>query len=226
MTFVQKARGKEGWSLCGTGPKASAMAENSIYGRRYTVVFFDEIHHARKTTSAAHKSLAILARMNPVAIGLTATPVITEPDDLIGIGKLLNVPAFRREVNQQRFREFKRLLNRARKEDKANGSSLRETILQRGASDEWIDDESPTAIHISMSQAQEIRTLYRNCVIRRTPRRPEGPISAEDELKYPPPSFESIILAPPSNEEQAALDSLYQREADEERVLSKRETVS
>lgn len=63
-------------------------------------------------------------------------------------------------------------------------------------------------------------------MIRRTPRRPEGPITPEDEAKYPPLPVEAVILAKPSEIEEAVLEGLYEQEASEDRVMRKGESVN
>jgi hypothetical protein len=226
MTYTKMKRGQHGWNLLGSARSGTAMAANSIYGRRYSVVIFDEVHGARKDSSALHHSLAILAKMNPFAIGLTATPVVTDPEDLIGIGKLLNVPGFNEAQHEAIFKEFKSQLNRARKADKTNGSSLRDAVLHRKATDAQLREGASQAIPIAMRQAVEIRNLFARCVIRRTPRRPKGPISAEEEAKYPPHPVESILLAKPSEVEEKTLEGLYEQEVSEGSALRKGESVS
>ncbi|KAH9846337.1 P-loop containing nucleoside triphosphate hydrolase protein, partial [Lenzites betulinus] len=132
----------------------------------YGVVVMDEAHYARK---AGHTQVvcAELSKRARVTLGMTATPIVTSPMDIVLLGRILQVPGF----DDDRMEDFRKAYNRAKAEGLRNRNERKETVGLAAAvatgQRTQAADNSP-AKKAMAEWVNHIRELLKNHVIRRT----------------------------------------------------------
>jgi superfamily II DNA or RNA helicase len=113
--------------------------DSSPFGRKSLLVINDEIHLARKPNNKIYRALRWVSEDAVVRVGLSATPVITAPEDLFGIGCILRAPHFLtpedeeacRELAAIMTREIRKTRNKAKAEGTNTGNILKREIARR-----------------------------------------------------------------------------------------------
>jgi hypothetical protein len=191
--------------------RSTSMMSETIYSTRWTSVVFDEVHLSRSKRTTAHQALCVLSRFTTSVLGLSATPIVTDPLDLAHIGRLLNVPGFTTDGDAQEFVEMDRRLKRAKRAD-GKPMDLAVRVIDRMRKP---DGEKPAEtdalswLKAAVTAGQQLRRRFEDTCLRRVPRSRAGELTPEEEDKYPPRPIECMIALDPTFGEKANLDKLY-----------------
>ncbi|KAL7283875.1 hypothetical protein ACG7TL_001145 [Trametes sanguinea] len=139
-----------------------AVGKVTIYSREFGVVIFDEAHMARKP-GPTQISVAELARRAFFAMGMTATPIVTSPMDIVLLARVLRISGFDSEVNDM----HRRALNRARSEERKDGDTIAITVAIAGGQAPDGDEDRPVRKAL-FAWVDYIRSKIADYVIRRT----------------------------------------------------------
>lgn len=142
---------------------------NTLYDHRWRLVAHDEIHNARKAGRGLYHGERLLSTLASFAVGMTATPIMTEATDAIAIARIIgfadfngedtkdDVQAFIRDVASMRRRQ---LVERREKDD-AN------TILN-SLEDEAQPAEPDGTVWDVAKLSRKLGTKFARIIIRRT----------------------------------------------------------
>jgi hypothetical protein len=97
----------------------------SIFGQKFLLSVNDEQHMARNPGLLYHSLRRLTTTNCCAAIGMTATPVVTNPQDLVNMGRILNFPGFR-ETDFGAHEAMRKQLATAKRND-----SKRRTLTQQ-----------------------------------------------------------------------------------------------
>ncbi|KAI0348763.1 hypothetical protein OH77DRAFT_1440817, partial [Trametes cingulata] len=94
-------------------------------GRVYAVCAIDEAHYARtaRMTRLAGGELVYLSR---TSAGLTATPIVTSPMDVVLLAQMLHIPGFEGEE----MNDFRKAYLRAKAREARNAKSRKQTVRE------------------------------------------------------------------------------------------------
>lgn len=87
----------------------------SIFSKKYCVAIYDEAHLARVRNSRQSHALRYLSGLSRCRIAMTATPVITKPDDAWALGRLLRAEGFTTIQDEDLWSEEGKLLGREKR---------------------------------------------------------------------------------------------------------------
>jgi hypothetical protein len=195
---------------------------HTVFSHRYTTVIVDEVHLAKGIKTAAHQGIAILACGTPSVLGMSATPIVTDPMDLANIGRMLNVPRFVGEGAAFVFKDIAKSLKSTK--SKANKAARDKTAkLDRAAGHGGVDkrdlDVAKNAL-LTLKTAQDLRARFGDSCLRRVPTAIGNVLSESDEDKYPPRPIEGLIRLTPTENEQMVVNLQLAAAADKEHVTT------
>ncbi|KDQ05769.1 hypothetical protein BOTBODRAFT_98069, partial [Botryobasidium botryosum FD-172 SS1] len=86
-----------------------------LLSQDWSLVAIDEIHDARNVNNVFRVCL-YLASKSGVCLGLTATPLYTQPSDLFNLGRILRIAAFQGEAGRDLLKEMNAPVTKARRQ--------------------------------------------------------------------------------------------------------------
>ncbi|KAL7280993.1 hypothetical protein ACG7TL_004295 [Trametes sanguinea] len=102
-------------------PRKSSLQRYTLYARDIASVVADEVHNARRP-GVQRSALYHLAGLAELRVGMTGTPIVTEPMDAVSLARTLHIPGFSpKEVERYR----KEYTSSRRKHSRGEGDALR-----------------------------------------------------------------------------------------------------
>jgi hypothetical protein len=156
---------------------AKSRAPTTIFGREYACGFIDEVHMLRKPKAKAYQASRFLSQLCKARMALTATPVVTAPQDLWNVGRILQVKGFGPEgdadlMNMERDLRNAKAITRKEKREAAAAAEANdgraEEVLRRGIFSEEHTLNLGDVPALLIEQARDIRRRLEKCCIRRT----------------------------------------------------------
>ncbi|OSC96328.1 hypothetical protein PYCCODRAFT_1472717, partial [Trametes coccinea BRFM310] len=124
--------------------------------RKYAILAIDEVHMARKP-GKAHCACTELRKMAHMTVGLTATPIITDPRDLGYIGHVLGFTQFQGNAMEEKRKEYFRIKNKEARDTKAAKDRMVRIIQGKDVKDildslqslyRWIDMQREALVNV------------------------------------------------------------------------------
>ncbi|KAH9828555.1 P-loop containing nucleoside triphosphate hydrolase protein, partial [Rhodofomes roseus] len=141
---------------------------SSVFSRQWCLMICDEIHDHRKTNNT-FRAIRILRDQVGGVIGMSATPTITTPMDLVMIGRLLGVPLCGDQYTDV-LNAHNRALNRAMSNDRAERAvegDLARLAAVKGEGDSMEVSLSQTAT-VVMQITADLHMRFADQVLHRT----------------------------------------------------------
>jgi hypothetical protein len=133
-------------------------AKDSLpFGCKSLLVINNGIHLAHKPNNKIYRALCWVSEDAVVRVGLSATPIITAPEDLFGIGCILCAPYFLtpkdeeacRELAAIMTREIRKTRNKAKAEGTNTGNILKRKIARcLGGEGSWLGSLAPGIVAV------------------------------------------------------------------------------
>ncbi|THU90177.1 hypothetical protein K435DRAFT_864524 [Dendrothele bispora CBS 962.96] len=196
FSFVFKnktSRSASPWQL----PDRKRKTEGTIFHQKFLSVSVDEMHLMRNV-GIRHWSVLALLEQTTVKIGLTATPLLTSPKDILSLGRLLGIPYFVSQQSVEDAKDDAALLRQAKKKD----------------------DDGHEIRCVQIESVQNLQTHFSSHILRRT-------IDSRNwrgkSLLDLPPHKEIITVVDLTDRERCILDK--QAEIVKETIVSGNETA-
>ena len=152
---------------CKLIPVSKGHAHKTVFGQKWLVWFFDELHGARNVGKQFFSCMAV-GRLSDFVVGLTATPVTGKINDIWNIARILRLVG---SSDDDTLRRFAKDINAAHrqftKEMREGEENDVEAIFRSVASGEEQPNESATAKEIGRAM-RTVRAIFENRVIYRT----------------------------------------------------------
>ncbi|KAI0350441.1 hypothetical protein OH77DRAFT_1572606 [Trametes cingulata] len=142
----------------------SPIAKINLFSadRQYAIIAIDEAHNARRA-GPAYMACCELVKRAFFAIGMTATPIITSPNDLMLICRMLRIPGFTNPKMDEHHRAYLREKNKESRQREEQRHMTRRIV--KGKKPEY--EETPTLLTL-FDWLDYSRKLLEKSVIRRT----------------------------------------------------------
>lgn len=180
--------------------------EDTIFGRTYAVVGFDEVHHYRNLGKKFFSAMQLVAHAT-FAIGMTASPSTSRPADLWHLGMLMNMAGFR-SANMQDYRAMITELRAGSRLDKKRMKDGRaqEVVMATAGGD--VKKQASSVYHSTMIRwVSQMRMHYDGHIVRRDA---ESVDSTGKAISGLDPYHEWYIVFELPPKERALLDAIVQ----------------